>query len=152
MITPPFSAQCFYTALLEKPVAVELMKTVSPTFAKDIDQVVVTSLDLSSDVEAAVECTNGADQLIQVFTDTEKVASYNPLFLPNPKNFEESIEVDSDGDIAKISGFTNPFVTANYKYSMPDNPEMIDASICYKQFELPSLSEALKQDKKVLLS
>lgn len=146
MITPPFSAQCFYTALLEKPVAIELLKTVSSEFAKDVDQVVVTSLDLSSDIEASVECMNGADTLISGFKDTDRVVSYNPLFL-----FEDSIEVDGDGDIAKIAGFTNPFVTANYKYSMPDNPEMIDASICYKQFDLPSLSEALK-GKKALLS
>jgi hypothetical protein len=54
MITPPRFVNSFYTTLLEQPIAQELIKLVSPSRAGDVLQVLITSDDIPSDVQATM--------------------------------------------------------------------------------------------------
>jgi hypothetical protein len=72
---------------------------------------------------------------------TERAESYNPLFLPKKVDLVPMIEFDGEGDIAKIDGFQNPFISAQFKHSLPDHPDVVNANVCYHPFELPPLHE-----------
>jgi len=154
MIIPPASTPSFYTMLFTAKSGVEVLKLLVPDPNNDIESVLITSTDMLSDVQAILECQHA----IKAFSD--KVAApdqvdcktdFNPIYLPNCNDLYEQVEFDGDGDLISVAGFGNPFVNVQFKCSAPEQPDFIDANVCYKRFELPPANELLKSEK-VLLS
>lgn len=153
MITPPSSTPSFYSILFTAQVGTEVVRLMLPEPGKDIENVLITSLDLKSDVLAIVECQETVQKVAEAFSkEFEKTVDFNPIYLPNRTDLFENVEYDQEGDLTTVAGFGNPFITAHIKYNAPEQPDFIDASVCYKQFELPSVNELLKNEGKVLLS
>jgi hypothetical protein len=152
MITPPLNVKSYYTALFEKPAAAELMKFVAPAFSGDVKQVLVTSTDMTSDIEAIIECQAVTNRIAALVGEADASITYNPIYLPHKKDLSDQVEVDSDGDITTIAGFGNPLISAHLKHATEENPTLIDAKVCYKPFEFPELREVVKNTSKHLLS
>jgi hypothetical protein len=156
MITPPFSTPSFYTALLEHDAARFVVGLITTNNAgKDIEQVLITSHDLPSDMHATNELRAGTDEVISHLLDEGEEADtevhFNPMYLPVLKNdLFDKVELDSDGDITAVDGFGNPFISMALKLSIPDFPGIIDAKVNYKQFELPAMNEMLAQPNLLL--
>lgn len=153
MITPPLSTHSFYNVLLDKKAGAAALKTLVD--ADDfVENVLVTSTDFTSDIEAMVECQLAVDRVAAVVEakDIDRKIDFNPLYLPRADDLFTQVEFDSDGDIVKVAGFTNPFISATVKLSAEELPEFISASVCWKQFELPPVKEILREEGKVLLS
>jgi hypothetical protein len=157
MITPPLSTPSFYSAIFEQPAAKFVIGLVAASFAKndDIDQVLVTSKDFTSDIEATVELQNGtkevASHLVDVDEEIDVASKFNPIFLPPTEDLYEKVEIDHEGDVIEIDGFTNPFAIMTMKISIEECPNVIEAKVNYKQFPMPPIHEALA-GKEVLLS
>lgn len=157
MITPPFKSPVFYTLLLEKPAAQFIVGLVASSFAKneDIEQVMVTSQDFTSDIEATVELQTGAQEIASNLVDVDEqfdcATKFNPMYLPNKENIYEAVEVDDEGDVIEVDGFKNPFIAMTLQYSLENHPNVIDAKVTYKQFALPPLHAAL-EGKELALS
>jgi hypothetical protein len=146
MITPPALTPCFYTVLFERPIAHELMKRMAPTKGGDIDQVLVTSLDMGSDMQAANELQAAVDSMVQgTGLKFDRELKFNPLYLPISANeLAEKLEVSKDGEIQSVAGFANPFISMHLQLSTEERPDAVDGKICFKQFELPQFSEMLE--------
>jgi hypothetical protein len=149
MITPPLVVPSFYTALFERTGAQEIMKLVAPTSGKDIDQVLVTSIDMASDLEASVELR---DAIMKVMDGAgvlfDEKLKFNPLYLPTDSDvLAEAMEVDDDGVVKSISGFDNPFITMNMSIMTADEGEAVLGKVCYKQFELPPYNDIFESRK-----
>ena len=152
MITPPQSTPSFYTAVFNGIAAMEIIRSVSPVYAKDIKQILVTSLDMPSDVHAINECQTSVDRIASLIGIDRSSIKFNPMYLPAPNiDLADSLEVDNEGDIVKVDGFGNPFVSATISCSSDENLDLIEANVCYKPFEMPPVTEMLQQ-KKVLLT
>lgn len=155
MITPPFKNPIFYSLLLEKSAAQYVIGLVAESFAKndDIEQVMVTSQDFTSDVEATVELQTGAQEIASNLVDVDEefdcTAKYNPMYLPFNENIYDVVEVDDEGDVVEVAGFKNPFITMTLQYSLENQPNVIDAKVLYKQFNLPALHTALENKELV---
>lgn len=153
MITPPSSTTSFYTMLFTAKAGTEVLKLLVPEPGGDIENVLITSLDMKSDVLATVECEDAAKAMAERVDPTaDRQIEFNPIYLPNRSDLFEQVEYDDEGDLTKVAGFGNPFVSASLKYSAPEQPEFIDAHVCYKQFDLPNINELLKNEAKVMLS
>ena len=153
MITPPLNTQSFYSVLLDAKASAAVLKVlVDPEDC--IENMLVTSTDFSSDIEAMAECQQAVDRVAVAVQakDVDRAVEFNPLYLPRAEDLFTQVEFDSDGDIVKVAGFTNPFVAATVKLSAEELPEFANATICWKQFELPPVKEILRQEGKVLLS
>jgi hypothetical protein len=145
MITPPHSIGVFYTALFEKPIAHAIAKLMSPTAFGDINQVLVTSLDIGSDIEATNEIDVATSSLVQA-VEHDRALTFNPIYLPmKADKLAEKLDISKEGEVQAVDGFANPFIIASIKISMPDAPEVIDAKVCYKQFELPSFRDMVEE-------
>lgn len=146
MITPPAFVPCFYTVLFERPATPELMKLMAPLKGGDIEQVLVTSKDISSDVLATSELEAGVQQIMAgAKLEFDRQMSFNPIYLPmDPDDLAEKLEVDKDGDIQAVAGFSNPFISAHLQLSTESRPDVVDAKVCYKQFPLPQFNEMLE--------
>lgn len=152
MITPPAFTPCFYTVLFEKQVSQELMKIMAPSKGGDVDQVLVTSGDFTSDIEATVELENAVSTIMKsAAIEFDRQLTYNPMYLPiKPDKLMESLEVDKQGEILAVAGFANPFIAAHLQLSTTERPDVVDGKICFKQFPLPAFNEIF--ETKVLLS
>lgn len=148
MITPPASTPCFYTVLFERPIAHELMKLMAPKTGADIDQVLVTSLDMGSDLQAANELQAGVDSMVLgTGLKFDQQMKFNPLYLPmKPNELAEKLEVTKDGNIQAVDGFANPYISMHLQLSTEERPDAVDGKICYKQFELPQFTEMLENN------
>jgi hypothetical protein len=143
MITPPVLTPCFYTVLFEKQVSQELMKIMAPLKGGDVDQVLMTSGDFTSDIEATVELEAGVNKIMEsaaiVF---DRQLTFNPLYLPMSKDqLGDGLEVDKQGEIQSVAGFANPYIASHLQLSANECPDIVDAKVCYKQFPLPSFNE-----------
>lgn len=151
MITPPLNAASFFSLYMTAKSAQGLVGLM--TSCEDIEIALVTSRDFTSDIEATVKCIEASKAVAELIgQNVEPVISHNPIYLPNHKNLFDEVEFNSDGEIDKVSGFNNPFVAVTVKLSAEDQPNFVDASVCYKQFELPPIREFVESDSKVLLS
>lgn len=152
MITPPAFVPCFYTVLFEKPASPQLMKLMAPTKGGDIEQVLVTSKDISSDIMAVHELENGVNQVVAgLAVSVDRQHTFNPIYLPmDPNDLAEKLEVDKDGDIQAVAGFGNPYISSHLQLSTEERPDMIDGKVCFKQFPLPQFTEMV--EKQPLLS
>jgi len=156
MITPPLNTQSFYTALFEKDAAKFVTGLMSQSGSADVEQVLITSKDMTSDVEATNELQAAANEvmsnLVEDESEVDTVVHFNPIYLPAyDGNLFEMIDVDGEGDITAIAGFGNPFITMSLKKSCHENIDIIDAKVNWKQFQLPPINELLA-NKEVLLS
>lgn len=147
MITPPITTASFYTVLFERPGAQQLMKILAPIHGSDIDQVLVTSTDLHSDMVAIAELSTCVKQIMENTGLTfDSTITFNPLYLPmSTVELEEKLEVNSEGDIKSVAGFTNPFITMSLQVACELHPEVVDAKVCFKQFDLPPFHEILTE-------
>lgn len=147
MITPPASVPSFYTVLFEKLGSQQLMKLMAPTKGKDIEQVLITSLDISSDMAAMSELEKCVQSVVDgIGVPYDKQITFNPLYLPiESHKLEETLDLDNEGDISAVSGFTNPFIVMSLQVACDDSPTEVDAKVCFKQFELPSFNEMLAE-------
>lgn len=152
MITPPAFVPCFYTVLFERPASPELMKLMAPLKGGDIDQVLITSKDISSDVLATFELEEAVKKVVAgTGLEFDRIMSFNPIYLPmDPNDLAEKLEVDKGGDIESVAGFSNPFIASHLQLSTETRPDAIDAKVCYKQFPLPQFNEMV--EKQPLLS
>jgi hypothetical protein len=149
MIVPPAGTPAFYTVLFEEPAAKKLAKLMSPS-SVDVEQIIVTSLDLGSDIEA----TNELDAAVRSLFEGQKydhTMKFNPIYLPiEGEELSTKLELDHDGDLTAIDGFASPYVSASIKLSIEDYPDVVDGAINFKQFELPTMRELI--DHQVLIS
>lgn len=158
MITPPDSTSCFYSAHFEKSAAQFMIGLLAESFASsdDVSQVLITSTDFKSDVEATVELQDGLDEvscnIVDSDDEVEFITKYNPIFLPSDFNLLDFAELDDKGDITSVDGFTSPFISMMTSISTPEMPNIIEAKVMYKQFDLPPLHTSLDTSKEVLLS
>ncbi len=158
MITPPLSAPSFYTAIFEGDAAKFVVGLVAESFAKndDIKQVMVTSQDFTNDISAIVELEESTREVVSHLVDADEiidtVVKYNPLFLPHAESLHDVVETDEEGDIISVDGFSNPFSVMTMKHSVPEHPNVVEAKVVYKQFDLPPLINELEGNKEVLLS
>lgn len=148
MIVPPYNTPSFYTAAFNKEAAAELLRIVSPGYANDVAQVLVTSLDLASDIEAVHECQSSITHIAGLI-GCEMKAAFNPIYLPTTADLSEKIEYDADGDVVKIDGFGNPYTSATFSCAS-EEAKLIEASVSYKQFEMPSIFELLRRQPALL--
>lgn len=148
MITPPYSTPAFYTAAFNKEAATEVLRIISPEFANDAAQILISSQNFVSDVIAVNECQTSVDYIADLIGRESKI-SFNPIYLPTTKDLSDKIEYDSDGDVFKIDGFANPFVSATMSCATEDT-KFIDASVTYKQFDMPHVHEMLRRNPKML--
>lgn len=146
MITPPALTQCFYTVLFERPSAQVLMKLMTPFRGGDIQQVMITSIDIDSDVLATCELDNGTKKVMENGDmEFDRQLAFNPIYLPiNPDDLTDKLDIDKNGDVQAIMGFANPFISAHLQLSSAECPAVIDGRICFKQFVLPSFSEMIE--------
>lgn len=146
MITPPASVPSFYTVLFERLGSQELMKRMAPTKGKDIDQVLITSVDIPSDMAAMAELEKCIQHIVHnIGLSCNTQITFNPLYLPiESAVLEEALDLDNEGDISAVSGFTNPFVVVSLQVDCNDAHE-VDAKVCYKQFQLPPFNEMLAE-------
>ena len=158
MITPPETASCFYSAHFEQSAAQFMIGLLAESFAvcDDVNQVLITSTDFRSDIEAASELRCGLEEvsvnLVDDDADIEFITKYNPIFLPNVANLLDIAELDDKGDIIMIDGFASPYISMMTSVSTDETPNIIEAKVLYKQFELPALHIELGVNKEVLLS
>jgi len=156
VITPPLSTPSFYTAVFEHDAAHFVLGLLAGRDAvKDIEQLMVTSLDMPSDVQCTNELRAATDEVMSHVTDdadeVDTEIHFNPMYLPILKeNLFDKVEVDSDGDIVAIDGFGNPFISMSLKHSIPDFPGIVEARVNYKQFPLPPMNEMLEQHEQLL--
>lgn len=151
MITPPYKTDCFYSVNLKDSAAQFMAKVFAPLTSKDISAVLVTSIDFSSDVEATNELQSSISaimkQLLPVSEQATPKIVFNPMYLPNMHTeLLNGIEFDSDGDITSIAGFSNPFITMTLKAGSEEYPQLIEARVNFKQFELPSANKLLNPE------
>lgn len=143
MIVPPASTPVFYTVLFEEPGAKKLAKLLSPS-SVDVQQIIVTSLDLGSDIEA----TNELDIAVRSLFEGQKYdhsMKFNPIYLPiGGEELSTKLELDQEGDLTAIDGFTSPFISASIKLSIEDYPDAVDGSVNFKPFELPKMRELIE--------
>lgn len=146
MITPPALTPCFYTVLFEKPIAAQLMKLMAPITGGDIEQVLVTSLDMGSDIQAVCELQTGVDAMIlSAGGEFDRKLTFNPLYLPmKPDELAMQLEVAKDGEIQSVAGFGNPFISMHLQLSTEACPDVVDGKICFKQFQLPQFTEMIE--------
>lgn len=155
MITPPLATQSYYVALFEKPLAQIISGLLAPTFNKDIETVMVNSIDMDSDITATVEMQGAANAVIKLagIEDVDQLIEFNPMYLPvSPDKMFDNVELDNDGDITSVSGFDNPYVSAKMTASSPEFPVFMDAKINYHQFALPEARELFSKTNGVLYS
>lgn len=155
MITPPFSTPSFYTAVLENSAAEFIIGLLAPQMSKDIKTVLLTSKDISSDIEATNELQLGVNAVMsRLLVDGEQpsiATEYNPMYMPNmAEKMLSDIEVDNDGDIICIAGFSNPFISMTLKTGSIEFPGSIDCKVNFKQFELPPMFELFNTEQKFL--
>jgi len=158
MIKLPNTAPCFYAATFEKLAAQFVVGLVTESFGlgDDIAEVLVTSTDMTSDIEAIGELQEGLEEVASHLIDFEEedeiefLTKYNPLYLPNSGDLYDTIDVDDKGDVVAIDGFSTPFVVMSIKMSMEDMPELMDGKVMFKPFELPTIHEALSNHEVVL--
>lgn len=152
MITPPSFVPCFYTVLFEKPATPQLMKLMAPTKGGDIEQVLLTSKDIGSDVQAVHELEQGVDKVVAgISVSVDRQHLFNPIYLPmNPNDLAAKLEIDKDGDVHAVDGFSNPYISSHLQLSTEERPDMIDGKVCFKQFPLPQFNEMV--EKQPLLS
>jgi hypothetical protein len=147
MITPPATVASFYTVLFERPGAQELMKIIAPLKGTDIEQVLITSLDIGTDLQAMEELQRSVTIVMeQVGEPYDNTVTFNPLYLPmDSATLEEKLEVDTEGTIVSVDGFTNPFIAMSLQIASESCPDVVDAKVCYKQFMLPPYNEILTE-------
>jgi hypothetical protein len=146
MITPPALTPCFYTVLFEKQVASQLMKLMAPTAGGDVEQVLVTSLDMGSDLQAANELQTAVDAMVlSAGGEFDRQLTFNPLYLPmKPDKLAEQLEVTKEGEVQSVAGFANPFISMHLQLSTEECPDVVDGKICFKQFQLPQFTEMIE--------
>lgn len=148
MIIPPYSTPSFYTAAFNREAATELLRLVSPGYANDAAQILITSLDLASDIEAVHECQSSVTHIAELI-GCEMKTTFNPIYLPTAADLSDKVEYDEDGDVVKIDGFGNPFTAATFSCASEET-KLIEASVSYKQFSMPHVSEMLKRQPTLL--
>jgi hypothetical protein len=146
VITPPALTPCFYTTLFEKPVASQFMKLMAPVTGGDIEQVLVTSLDMDSDIQALRELQTGVDAMIlSLGGKFDRKLTFNPLYLPmKPDELVLQLEVAKNGEIQSVVGFDNPFISMHLQFSTEERPDAVDGKICFKPFQLPQFNEMIE--------
>jgi hypothetical protein len=151
MITPPLHAPVFYSAILEGDAANFLTSLLTDTFAKsgDIQKVMITSQDFTSDIAAANELHEGTREIASHITafdeEVDTVTRYNPMLLPKENAIFDLAELDHDGDILTVDGFASPYVMLTTKISTTSHPEVIDGKVVFKQFEISELNKGLER-------
>ena len=156
MITPPTSS--FYVAMFKEQAARFVVSLLAPSFGKnsDVMDVMVTSKDFVSDVQAIVELQDStseiAGHMVEIDEELNVITKFNPLFMPKTGNLYDVVDVDDEGDVVSIDGFENPFTSMTIKYSVHDCQDFINARVVYRQFELPSLHTSLEVHMEPLLS
>lgn len=152
MITPPPMIGCFYTVMFKRPVTDELMKLMAPKAGGDIEHVLLTSLDMTSDLLAMHEMRTGINIVTKgTSLEFDQRLSVNPLYLPMaPDELATIIEINKAGEIQMVAGFTNPFISMHLELSTEERPDAIDGKVCYEQFELPRYTELI--ENRALLS
>lgn len=158
MITPPQSTPSYYAALLEDEAANFVISLLCKSFHNkgEISQLLVTSKELGTDIEAANELQEGIDEIVNNITDFEEpsevLVTHNPLYLPNVTDIYEHAELDDDGNITKIDGFTSPFISMQYSFSKEDHPNLIDGKVAYQAFNLPQMFSLTEPQKEQYIS
>lgn len=148
MITPPQNTPSYYTALFNEAAAVEVAQAISPQYAADAAQVLVTSLDLSSDLHAIGECQSSVNYIAARIGETSAELKFNPIYLPAALTIDQ-LEVDDDGEIKKIGGFTNSLVTASL-ICKKEEAAMIEANVCFKSFNVPPVNELVRAKRSLM--
>lgn len=154
MITPPQNQPVFYSALLEETAASFVLGLLAPQSAMfgDVEQVMVTSLDFTSDITATVELKEAAQEiafhLVDIDEEIDVAEKYNPIYLAKKGDkIYDDVVIDHEGDIIEIQGFADPFVTMSLNVSIEDAPNVISAKVKYKQFQLDdSLPDVLERE------
>jgi hypothetical protein len=153
MIVPPISTQSFYTALLEKNAAQFIVNLLSPSNIQDVDQVLIVSQSINSDVQATNELLYGVNEVMLNIANMdehiETTVMYNPLYLPKADTLA-AVDFDNNGNILTVDGFASPFISMTIKTNIKEQPPLIDAKVNYKQFELPMIANL--ENKHTLLS
>lgn len=157
MITPPINTPSFYTAMLENSAAQFVTGLLTANDVNDITHVLITSQNITSDVLAAHELQTGVDKVmlnvLRVGEAPQSEIKFNTIYLPTKVDSDlfDTVQHDDEGDIIKIDGFLNPFISISIKLSTPDERGTIDANVNYKQFKLPTL-DTLLSGKRFLTS
>lgn len=158
MITPPETTACFYSAHFEKSAAQFMIGLLAESFSRvdDVAQVLITSVDFSSDVQATVELQEGLDEVsANIVLDDDEIEFYtkfNPIYLPNTINLLDVAELDDQGDVVSIDGFASPFVTMMITVSTDEMAHIIEGKVSYKQFDLPPIHVSLDANRETVLS
>jgi hypothetical protein len=143
MIIPPVLTNSFYSVAFEEPMAQNLVRLLAPT-SKDINQAIVTSRDLRSDIEATNELQAGVRTMFGE-QEHDTCVKFNPMYLPiKPEELAMKLELNRDGDLQSIDGFSNPYVSAHIQMSIDNHPNVVDAKISFKPFQLPRMVELLE--------
>jgi hypothetical protein len=143
MIVPPLSTKSFYSVLFEDLAVKELMKLIAPVCGGDIEHVIVTSVDLESDIMGTNELSSGVTALMKSVEHDEAI-TFNPVYLPmKAEELELQFTYDNDGDLESIAGFDNPFICAKVVLSV-DGDNIVDGKVAFQQFTFPPLKEVLR--------
>jgi hypothetical protein len=148
MITPPAGTKSFYAVLLENSAAkFAIGKLVTEAFSADIERVLVTSLDMVSDLEVASELFYAVEQFNLLAIGQKPQILFNPLYLPGgDEDIANGIDISEDGELNGIAGFTNPYTSMGLKLH-DEQIQLIDAKVNFQQFQLPALSDILNSPK-----
>ena len=145
MITPPFGTHCYYVANLKGVTAKAIMDFLAPSSGDAIEAGLITSKNFESDIEAIHEMQRGAESLFRECFSHEPIhwiTKFNPLYLPTVnKLLENTVEVNHDGEITSVAGFSSPFIAISTHIGTDDAPNAIRAHVSFQQFELPPFVE-----------
>lgn len=148
MITPPAGTRSFYAVLLENSAAkFAISKLVTEEFSDDIERVLITSLDMESDLQVTAELFNAVEHFNLLAHGQKPEVHFNPLYLPlGGEDTANGIDINEDGELSSIDGFTNAYTSMGLKLH-DAQLQLIDAKVNFQQFELPALSAILNAPK-----
>lgn len=148
MITRPGLTPTYYSAVFEHDAAKYLACLLAPKSGNNISQVLVTSSDVTSDIEAINELENGAKTVLDAISTTfENERKFNPLYMPySPDELAGMLEVDTQGEIKAVDDFENPFIYMELDIHTPKVDAIVSGKVCYHPFALPDFTEIFETE------
>lgn len=149
MIVAPTS--CFFLVKAQGEAAVQVVSSISPGAANDIESVILLSSDFKSDIDAANKMHASIDSISKQSLIPEHLLQtteqYNPLYIPSePSAVDEMLQLDARTDGIKFTGMHgNPFTFKTVEILQNFSP-VIQGKIEYHPFDLPSYSEIIQED------